>query len=118
MPMPAFSAACKRTRMPRPRRAGATYGYSDRVHTLVTLGTPHSSIEQYPFGRAAERLAGGNVDRAPAGVRESSLAFANHFYPDAAALGGPRVVCVIGDAVRGSYDSLGSFLASQSYVVR
>lgn len=25
------------------------YGLSPKVHTLLTLGTPHASIEQYPF---------------------------------------------------------------------
>jgi hypothetical protein len=37
------------------RSAGARYGRSPWVHTLLTLGTPHQSIEAYPFGRATVR---------------------------------------------------------------
>lgn len=44
---------------------------------------------------------GPNVEAAPPGVRGSSLQFANHFYPHAAALGGVRVVCACGDVIRG-----------------
>lgn len=46
-------------------------------------------------------LTGAHLDQAPAGVRGSSLQFANHFYPAAASLGGVRVVCACGDAIRG-----------------
>lgn len=35
-----------------PLRAGVRYVRSGLVHTLLTLGTPHASIEAYPFGRA------------------------------------------------------------------
>ncbi|KAL4447616.1 hypothetical protein ABPG75_004835 [Micractinium tetrahymenae] len=80
---------------------GVRYGRSGWVHTLLTLGTPHQSIENYPFGRAEESLAGASIDAAPPGVRGSSLQFANYFYPDAAALGGVRVVCACGDVIRG-----------------
>lgn len=31
---------------------GKVFGLSPLVHTLVTLGTPHESMEAYPFGRA------------------------------------------------------------------
>lgn len=30
---------------------GQVYGRSNMVSTLLTLGTPHLSLEQYPFGR-------------------------------------------------------------------
>lgn len=147
------------------RPAGVRYGRSGCVHTLLTLGSPHQSIENYPLGRAEVSLLGGhctaarpakqartlvnavracssstallptpgtawclccpgippaaalahlhplfalqesllgpNVDAAPPGVRGSSLQFANHFYPHADALGGVRVVCACGDAIRG-----------------
>ena len=48
-----------------------------------------------------EALTGSHVERAPAGVRGSSLQFANYFYPSAGSLGGVRVVCACGDAIRG-----------------
>lgn len=83
------------------RYQGVRYGRSGWVHTLLTLGSPHQSIENYPFGRAEESLVGPNVEAAPPGVRGSSLQFANHFYPHAAALGGVRVVCACGDVIRG-----------------
>lgn len=44
---------------------------------------------------------GPNIDQAPPGVRGSSLQFVNYFYPDAARLGGVRVVCGCGNAIRG-----------------
>ncbi len=31
--------------------AGVVHGRRDMVHTLLTLGTPHQSLEKYPFGR-------------------------------------------------------------------
>lgn len=34
---------------------GQVFGLSPLVHTLVTLGTPHQSLEAYPFGRAEVR---------------------------------------------------------------
>ena len=44
---------------------------------------------------------GPHVEAAPPVVAGSSLKFANHFYPTAASLGGVRVVCVCGNAIRG-----------------
>ena len=35
--------------------AGVRYGRAPLVHSLVTLGTPHQSIEDYPFGRTPVR---------------------------------------------------------------
>jgi hypothetical protein len=37
---------------------GHVFGLRGLVHTLVCLGTPHASLEAYPFGRAevCERL--------------------------------------------------------------
>jgi hypothetical protein len=36
--------------------AGFTYGRAPMVQTLVSLGTPHLSLEQYPFGRIPVNL--------------------------------------------------------------
>ena len=44
---------------------------------------------------------GSHVAGAPSEVAGSSLKFANHFYPTAESLGGVRVVCACGDAIRG-----------------
>lgn len=60
------------------------------VHSLLTLGTPHHSIEQYPLGRVPEKLA---IDpSAPPEVAGSSLKFANHYYPRGDCFQGVRVV--------------------------
>jgi hypothetical protein len=87
---------------------------SGAVTTLVTLGTPHDSLEAYPFGRAPERLigdgdgegsgggSGSGSDALPAFAAASSLRLANHYYPDAAALAPARLVCVCGSGVRGT----------------
>lgn len=32
--------------------AGQVFGLCPAVHTLLTCGTPHQSLESYPFGRA------------------------------------------------------------------
>ena len=34
---------------------GEVFNLAPKVHTLVTLGTPHLSLEDYPFGRAEVR---------------------------------------------------------------
>jgi hypothetical protein len=89
-------------------------GRRKKVHSLVTLGTPHASIEAYPFGRKVEKLIIDPVllnrnSRGESGrrvvvaetVRGSSLQFANYFYPDASSLPGVQVVCLVGDAITG-----------------
>jgi hypothetical protein len=48
-----------------------------------------------------EALTGPHLAQAPPAVSGSSLRFANYFYPDAASLGGVRVVCACGDAIHG-----------------
>jgi hypothetical protein len=35
-----------------PYEAGRVFALASLVHTLVCLGTPHQSLEAYPFGRA------------------------------------------------------------------
>ena len=81
------------------------YGRSEWVHTLLTLGTPHQSVEAHPLGKRTEQLWGPAVDRAEAAVQScvlrSSLQFANFCYPDAASLGDVRVVTACGNAIRG-----------------
>lgn len=69
------------------------------VHSLITLGTPHASIEAYPFGRVPEKL---NVplDTPPA-IATSSLQYTNHFLPTAQSLKGVNMVCVAGNSIRG-----------------
>ncbi len=93
-------------------------GRRKKVHSLVTLGTPHASIEAYPFGRVPEKLviadlerreksgggggSGSGVVAVPDSVKGSSLQFANYFYPDASFLPGVQVVCAVGDAITGA----------------
>lgn len=84
---------------------GVRYGRQGLVSSLVTLGTPHNSVEQYPFGRAEEALelppASGGGAPPPAGATTSSLQFCNHFYPSSSSFPDVRLACVCGDAVRG-----------------
>ena len=113
-------------------RAGRTYGLSAGVHSLVTLGTPHHSIEQYPFGRAEEtlQLPAGAAPPPPPEVCGSSLRFANYFYPRADCYPGVHVACIVGNSIvgrdlfatkagpktaRGSAGALEAWLAYQSY---
>ena len=76
------------------------YGQQKLVHSLLTLGTPHLSIEQYPFGRAEEALQISDPS-VPSAVRGSSLKFANHFYPRGDCFPGVRMTCAVGSSVRG-----------------
>ena len=55
---------------------GKTYGGAARVQTLLTLGTPHYSLEKYPFGRIPENLAANVVvDSGPSDGSDSSRRF-------------------------------------------
>jgi len=115
-----------------PYQGRAFPGSRKKVHTLITLGTPHASIEAHPFGYIPEKLsldadsvmclergcfkkktsAVATMERAakaavaalevPLVVRDSSLQFANYFYPDASCLSGVKVVCIAGDAITGA----------------
>ena len=103
---------------------GRVYGGAPRVKTLLTLGTPHNSLEEYPFGRVPERLAdvvktgsnGSSAEGAEAAegaegaegahpvwtaqrACTSSLSLTNFLYPGAWAAPGVRYVSVRGDAV-------------------
>eukprot|EP00775_Hariotina_reticulata_P002812 gene2813-3104_t len=75
---------------------GQIFGLGPAVHTLVTCGTPHRSLEAYPFGRA---------EGIPASIT-TSLQYANHFLPDADSLKPTQVICVAGEAVAGAQVSL------------
>lgn len=83
----------------RPYEGGRVFNLADAVHTLVCLGTPHSSLENYPFGRASEPWLR-ELD-VPADVT-TSLRYANHAYPDASSLAPTRIACVCGSAVCGA----------------
>jgi hypothetical protein len=81
---------------------GKKYDRAPLVRSLVTLGTPHTSIEAYPFGRVPERLdESGDGGPLPPDVRGSSLRFTNHLYPRGDAFSGVQVVCAVGDAITG-----------------
>lgn len=66
------------------------------TETLITLGAPHNSVEEYPFGRVEERRAGEGAKMSE-GARTSSLRFSNEFC-GAGALGGAKLVCVAGQS--------------------
>ena len=81
----------------------APYAGHQYVETLVTLGTPHLSIEKYPFGRVPERRRGEEGVAMSSASRGSSLCFANEFCrADDPALGDCRIVSVAGRAVHGA----------------
>ena len=98
---------------------GKTYGGAARVQTLLTLGTPHYSLEKYPFGRIPENLAANVVDSDgsdPADGSDSnhddrvwtaeraagsSLALTNYRYPGTWHTN-CRYVSVCGDAIAGA----------------
>lgn len=77
---------------------GRVFGLAPAVHTLVCLGTPNKSLEQYPLGRASEAWCA--ALQLPPGV-QTSLGYANLRYPDAASLAPTQVACVCGSAVCG-----------------
>ncbi len=85
-----------------------------RLHDgVLELGTPDSASPAampsvssqaatlLSFFNAQEHLSGSHLDAAPLPVRGSSLKFANHFYPRGDCFEGVRVVCIVGDAIRG-----------------
>ena len=73
------------------------------VRTLVTLGSPHYSTEEYPLGRVSERRRGEDA-ALPAAARASSLQLTNHLY-DGPETVGCRLVSVCGTSVRGEKGS-------------
>mmetsp|Transcript_35611 Transcript_35611/g.100805 ORF Transcript_35611/g.100805 Transcript_35611/m.100805 type:complete len:322 (+) Transcript_35611:195-1160(+) len=86
---------------------GRQYGHAPLVSTVVTLGTPHQSLEAYPFGRVPEvRTDEANEDM-PEAARGSSLQYANHFYPrgDSFSLT-TSMACVAGRCIQGEEISL------------
>ena len=74
---------------------GVAYGHEATVERLITLGTPHLSVEKYPFGRVRERRRGERPSLSE-GARGSSLMFTNECYPTAAAFRGVETLCVVG----------------------
>lgn len=85
---------------------GRRYGHAPLVHSLVTLGTPHRSLEAYPFGRVPESRSGEDGGSMPDEAKTRSLAFANHFYPRGDCFGDTRVLCVAGRSIKGLSDVL------------
>lgn len=79
------------------------YGLASKVHTLITLGSPHKSIEKYPIRRIPEKLHIEGEEDLPTDQRcTSTLQFANKFYPDAKSFPGVRIVCIAGDVTSGN----------------
>lgn len=61
----------------------APYGGAKYVRALITLGSPHSSAEAYPFGRVLETRPGEDECAMSDAARGSSLALTNEVYPGA-----------------------------------
>ena len=78
----------------------APYDGARFVDALITLGAPHGSLENYPFGRVRENRPG-ESEPMPDDARGSSLAFTNYYYPGAYRAD-VRYVDVVGDYARGS----------------
>ena len=92
---------------------GRVYNAKSMVNTLFTLGTPHLSVEQYPFGRIDECIdvshihASGDVLQR---IKTSSLQYCNYVYPRGDAFEpDTKIVCVAGDG------EITSFMTYQSY---
>ena len=58
------------------------YAGAKHVRALITLGSPHSSAEAYPFGRIPEKRPGEKESMSDA-ARGSSLVLTNEMYPGA-----------------------------------
>ena len=107
-----------------PYSGGVVYAGGSRVDTLLTLGTPHYSLEEYPFGRVPEERVGENLGEEEVEVEEeggggaagvgandevwnverargSTLALTNLRYPGAHEPG-VRYVAVCGRSIRGT----------------
>ena len=100
-----------------PYAGRAAYAGADRVAALITLGTPHYSLEAYPFGRVPERRDGDGelaFDRStgaspppphptwtPERAGGSTLALTNLRYPGAHEPG-VRYVAACGVGTRGA----------------
>ena len=83
--------------------AGQLYGLASKVHTLITLGSPHKSIEKYPIPRIPEKLHIEGEEDFPTDKRcTSTLQFANKFYPNAESFPDVRIVCIAGDVSSGN----------------
>lgn len=104
----------------RPYSGGVVYAGGSRVDTLLTLGTPHYSLEAYPFGRIPESRNGERLEEDTSSstsdyqsstwnmerARGSTLALTNWRYPGTHQ-SGVRYVAVCGRSVKGA--ALGSW---------
>ena len=95
---------------------GKIYGHADQVDKLITLGTPHHSIEKSPFGRFDEKIVFDDP-MLPSNARVSSLQYANYYYPRGDAFPGVEIVCIAGNAIKGKPDIFDTkyFFAYQCY---
>eukprot|EP01025_Chloroclados_australasicus_P040435 TRINITY_DN4222_c1_g1_i1.p1 TRINITY_DN4222_c1_g1~~TRINITY_DN4222_c1_g1_i1.p1 ORF type:complete len:332 (-),score=31.42 TRINITY_DN4222_c1_g1_i1:247-1113(-) len=80
---------------------GRTWGSKEKVKRLITLGAPHQSLEQYPFGRVNEERVGEDINL-PEDVKRSSLRFTNFWYPTGKSIEDVEIVCIAGKAVLGA----------------
>ena len=90
---------------------GRQYAGERGVGSLVTLGTPHLSCEEYPFGRVKERRRGEEAEGMSEAARGSSLVFAN----EVCGLPACGVSCVAGRLAEGRGGPLARALARASY---
>ena len=94
---------------------GQTYDGQKYVDTLLTLGTPHLSVEEYPFGRVSEkRRSEGPMSEE---ARGSSLRFSNEFC-DASTFPNCKIICIAGDGIRGGRDAPWAINASYKCTCR
>lgn len=104
---------------------GRIYNAKGMVSTLVTLGTPHHSLEQYPFGRIEENIDVSHISNQVMDndllkkIKTSSLQYCNYLYPRGDAFEpDTKIICVAGDGilgVRGSITDISSYMTYQSY---
>ena len=89
---------------------GVRYNGKAFADRLLTLGTPHLSLEDYPFGRVAEKRKGeGPMTDESKG---SSLQFSNEFCSASALEEEVDIICCCGNLLNGRD---GGLVAKSSY---
>ena len=85
---------------------------AQRVAAVVTLGTPHINLEDYPLGRAVEQRSNERDDMPP-DAQGSSLAFVNLYAPSPAEDARVAYRTVAGTGVVGAESPLAAVLEGQ-----
>eukprot|EP00899_Mesostigma_viride_P003535 jgi/Mesvir1/13182/Mv06144-RA.2 len=99
---------------------GRRYGFGPHIGSLITLGTPHYSVEEYPFGRVPEKRKDEEGLELTEEERTRTLQLVNRFWSgeEARERYGITSVAVCGRVIHGKPWGAGTwdeFLAGDSY---